>query len=426
MSRRNIVRMAVAASAAGALAMGVAAPAAQAADPGVYPKRVVLGMTTPVSGPASAGYLYIPRAAAAYFNYVNLNGGINGREVDLVVKDDMYSPAKTQQATNELILSDKIFAMFGALGTDTHNTVVDTLNAKKIPDVFVNTGASQFGNVKKYPMTFPYFPSYAVEAKVMAKYIEDTPALSEKKRCFMYQDGDFGTDASNGFKAAGMTFTTTTSYSAATVTQPFAAQVVKMKSAGCQLVVFFGITQATANLLGTSAKAGFAPTWMVTSVGSEPAIIKGILGASATALMNKLYTPSFLTPITDVGNPYVSQMKTLVEASGLPWNFYTYYGVNTAYVMAQAMKAAGSNLTRAGLVNALQTKSSTFRSAASAPLVITAKSHQGLSGYWIGQYDSAGTLGRLTKGIYVATSAPSGGAKAATYTQPAPTRKLLP
>lgn len=426
MSRSRILRTAVvAASAVGVAALGLAVPA-QAADPGVYAKRIVIGMTTPQTGPASAGYLYIPKAAEAYFNYVNLNGGINGREIDLMVRDDMYSPAKTQQVTNELILNDKIFAMYGALGTDTHNTVVDTLNKKGIPDVFVNTGASQFGNVKKYPMTFPFFPSYSVEAKVMAKYIQDTASLSNLKRCFMYQDGEFGVDATNGFKAAGMDFATTTSYSAATVTQPFAAQVVKMKTAGCQLVVFFGITQATANLLGTSAKAGFSPTWMVTSVGSEPAIIKGILGASATALMNKMYTPSFMTAITDTGNPYVSQMKTLVEASGLPWNFYTYYGVNTAYVMAQALKAAGPNLTREGLVNALQTKSSTFRSAAAVPMVITTKSHQGLTGYWMGQYDSAGTLGRVTKGIYVATSAPTGGAKAATYTQLPPTRKLLP
>ena len=426
MSRTKFLRTAaVAACAAGMATVGLAAPA-QAADPGVYAQRIVLGMTTPVTGPASAGYLYIPAAAKAYFAYVNKNGGINGRQVDLVVKDDKYSPALTQQATNELILNDKIFAMFGALGTDTHNTVIDTLNQKGIPDVFINTGASQFGNVKKYPTTFPYFPSYSVEAKVMAKYITDTPALSGLKRCFMYQDGDFGTDASNGFKAAGMEFATTTSYSAATVAQPLTAQVVKMKMAGCQLVAFFGITQATANVLGVSAKAGFSPTWMVTSVGSEPAIIKGILGANATALMNKMYTPSFLTAITDTGNPYVSQMKTLVEASGLPWNFYTYYGVNSAYVMAQALKAAGPNLTRAGLLTALQTKSSTFRSAATVPLVITPSSHQGLSGYWMGQYDSAGTLGRLTKGIYVATSAPTGGAKAASYNQLPPTRKLLP
>ena len=260
----------------------------------------------------------------------------------------------------------------------------------------------------------------------MAKYIQDTASLASKKRCFMYQDGEFGSGATDGFKAAGLDFAVTTSYSATTITQPFAAQVTKMKAGGCELVVFFGITQATANLLGTSAKIGFKPTWMVTSVGNEPTILNQILGPSAKALMNGMYSASFLTPVTDVGNAYVKQMKTLVEASGLPWNYYTFYGVNTAYVLAQAIKAAGPNPTRQGLIDAIQAKGSTFRSAAVVPFVVSKSSHQGLSGYWIGQYDSAGTLGRLTKNVYVATSAPTGTAKAATFNQPAPTPKLLP
>lgn len=424
MKRITALRLTAGVAAVGLAAVGLS-PAAQA-DNGVYAKRVVIGTTTPVSGPASAGYSYIPQAAKAYFDYLNKSGGVNGRMVDFVVKDDKYSPALTGPATSELLLSNKAFAIFGALGTDTHNTVVKVLNDQKVPDVFPNTGSPTFGNVGKYPYTIPYLPSYTVEAKAMAKYIQDTADLASKKRCFMYQDGEFGSGASDGFKAAGMDFTTTTSYAASTVTQPFAAQVVKMKAAGCELVVFFGITQATANLLGTSAKVGFRPTWMVTSVGSEPTIIKSILGPAATVLMNKMYTPSFLTAITDLGNPYVKQMKTLVEASGLPWNFYTYYGVNTAYLMAQAIKAAGPNLTRQGLINAIQSKGASFRSAAVVPFVVSASSHQGLSGYWMGQYDSAGTLGRLTKDVFVATSAPTGTAKAVSYSQVGPTPKLLP
>ncbi len=424
MKRSIVLRLAAVTAAVGIGAIGLAPLAS--ADNGVFPKRVVIGTTTPLSGPASAGYMYIPQAAAAYFAYLNKSGGVNGRTVDFKIKDDKYSPALTGPATSELLLNDQAFAIFGALGTDTHNTVVDVLNKQKVPDLFPNTGSPSFANVGKYPYTIPYLPSYTVEAKAMAKYIQDTAALSGMKRCFFYQDGEFGAGASDGFKAAGMDFALTTSYAAATVAQPFAAQVVKMKAAGCQLVVFFGITQATANLLGTSAKVGFKPTWMVTSVGTEPTIIKSILGPAATPLMTGVYTASFLTPITDVGNPYVAQMKTLVEASGLPWNFYTFYGVNTAYVMAQALKAAGPNLTREGLIQAVQTKGSTFRSAAVVPFVVSASSHQGLTGYWIGQYDAAGTLGRLTKGVYVATNNPSNTAKLTTYTQVGPTPKLLP
>ncbi len=424
MKRSIALRLVAATAAVGIGAIGVAPMAS--ADNGVYPKRIVIGTTTPLSGPASAGYLFVPAAAKAYFEYVNKSGGINGRMIDFKIKDDKYSPALTPGQTSELLLNDKAFAIFGALGTDTHNTVVDVLNKQKVPDMFPNTGSPAFANIGKYPYTIPYLPSYTVEAKAMAKYIQDTSSLTGLKRCFFYQDGEFGAGASDGFKAAGLDFALTTSYAAATVAQPFAAQVVKMKAAGCQLVVFFGITQATANLLGTSAKVGFKPTWMVTSVGTEPTIIKGILGAAAVPLMNGMYSASFLTPITDVGNPYVKQMKTLVEASGLPWNFYTFYGVNTAYVMAQALKAAGPDLTRNGLIQAVQANGSKFRSAAVVPFVVSSSSHQGLTGYWIGQYDSAGTLGRLTKGVYVATNNPSNTAKLTTYTQVGPTPKLLP
>lgn len=424
MKRSTVLRLVAATAAVGIGAVGLA-PAASA-DNGVYPKRIVIGTTTPLSGPASAGYSFIPQAAKAYFEYLNKSGGINGRSIDFKVKDDKYSPALTGPATSDLLLNDKAFAIFGALGTDTHNTVVDVLNKQKVPDIFPNTGSPTFGNIKKYPYTIPYLPSYTVEAKVMAKYIQDTPALASKKRCFFYQDGEFGAGASDGFKAAGMDFALTTSYAATTITQPFSAQVVRMRAAGCELVVFFGITQATGNLLRTSAAVGFKPTWMVTSVGSEPVILNGIIGANTKALMNGMYTPSFLTPITDTGNPYVAQMKTLVEASGLPWNFYTYYGVNTAYLLAQAIKAAGPNPTRQGLIDAIQAKGSSFRTAAVVPFVVSKSSHQGLSGYWMGQYDSAGTLGRLTKDVLVATSAPTGTAKAATYKQLGPTPKLLP
>ncbi len=142
--------------------------------------------------------------------------------------------------------------------------------------------------------------------------------------------------------------------------------------------------------------------------------------------MNGIYAPSFLVPIQDSSNPFVSQMKVIADKNNLPWNFYTYYGINTAYVLAQAIKAAGPNLTRTGLINALQTKASTFRSAAIVPLVFSARTHQGLQGYYMGQYNGTGQLVRLTPYVITATSAPSGAAKKTTYRPLAPTPKLLP
>ncbi|MBU6279540.1 MAG: ABC transporter substrate-binding protein [Actinomycetales bacterium] len=408
-----------------------AAGQAQAADPGISKDKVVIGTTTPLTGIASPGYKDVSAAAKAYFDYVNANGGINGRQIEFVIKDDQYNPAATVTATNELINQNKVFSLFGALGTANRLAVEETLKAQNVPDVFINSGSSVFDNPSKYPGVFPFFPSYLVEAKVMASYIQSTAELKDLKRCLFYQEGEFGENAGAGFAAAGMTFAAQTSYTTAQlVSRNLAPQVTTLKAAGCQLVVFFGVTSATGLLLGTSAALKFQPKWMVTSVGSEPSIIGGLLAQSkldGKALMNGMYTPSFLTPITDVGNPYVSLMKPIVEGAGLPWNFYTYYGVNSAYVFAQALKAAGPNLSRKALINALQTQSASFKSAANVPMRITDKSHQGLLGYWMGQYDSAGTLVRQTKGILIAgNSTTSGKVINATFKPAKAPAKLLP
>ncbi len=423
--RKTIVTRAVAVGVISAVAIATAGPAS-AADPGVSKTEIVIGTTTPQTGPASPGYKDIAPASLAYFNYLNSKGGINGRKVKFVIKDDAYNPAQTKKVTSELILSDKVFAIFSALGTPTHSSVVADVNRRGIPDVFVNTGGVSFDNPRKYPTTFPYFPSYTVEAKVMAAYIQGDAALNAKKKCLFYQDGEFGENATTGFNAAGLSFVTTTSYFSGQQVSPFTSQVSAMRSAGCELVVFFGVTSATAQLLGTSARSGFRPTWMLTSVGSDPSILSASLGASANALLNGVYTPSFLVPIQDTSNPYVSQMKAIADANSLPWNFYTYYGINTAYVLAQAIKAAGPDLTRKGLINALQTKASTFRSAAVVPMSISAKSHQGLTGYYMGQYNASGQVERKTDYILTATSASSGTAKKATFKPGNPTSKLLP
>jgi branched-chain amino acid transport system substrate-binding protein len=425
---RVFATRAVALGAASAVALvAAAAPSgavAPAADPGVSSTQIVIGTTTPLTGPASPGYKDIAPASQAYFNYVNANGGINGRKIKFVVKDDQYNPAKAKTATSELILRDKVFAIFSALGTPTHSAVVADINRRGIPDVFVNTGSSNFDNPRKYPTTFPYFPSYVVEAKVMASYIQSDASLNGKKRCLFYQDGEFGENAEKGFNAAGMKFDTTVSYFSGQQVQPFASQVTRLKSAGCDLVVFFGVTSATANLLGTAARLAFKPTWMITSVGSDPSVVGALAGGAG--ILNGVYTPSFLVPIQDSGNAFVSQMKVIADKSGLPWNFYTYYGINTAYVLAQALKAAGPNLTRKGLVNALQTRASSFRSAAVVPMVISPRTHQGLTGYYMGQYDGSGALVRKTNYVLLATSSATGTARKAAFRPGSPTPKLLP
>jgi ABC-type branched-subunit amino acid transport system substrate-binding protein len=355
---------------------------------------------------------------------VNRNGGINGRQIKYIYLDDKYNPAETRKLTSQLILRDKIFAMFGSLGTPPHSAVIADLNRRGVPDVFVNTGYSGFNNPRKYPMTTMMLPSYTVEAKAMDYYIENTPELRGKTRCLFYQDGDFGQDAEAGFKAAGMSFTATRSYFSGQQAAGFGAQMTAFRQANCELIVFFGITSATASMLRTGGTLGYNPTYMVTAVGSEPSIFAS-LNVPAAAL-NGIYTLSFLAPIQDTRNPFVRQMKVIAEGSNLPWNFYTYYGVNSAYVLSQALKAAGPKLTRKGFMNTLQTKAGSFRSAGVVPFSTSKTNHQGYTGVWIGQYNASGTLVRKTNYVLTADNSPRTKAKRATFRPAGPTAKLLP
>src|SRR5450756_359281 len=112
-----------------------------AAQVGVTKDTVTIGATFPLTGVAAPGYSEIPSGAQAYFDYVNANGGVNGRKIKYIVRDDGYDPTTTSEVTNELVLKDQVFAMLGALGTPTHSAVVDFLNSEKVPDLFVSSGS---------------------------------------------------------------------------------------------------------------------------------------------------------------------------------------------------------------------------------------------------------------------------------------------
>ena len=137
---------------------------AQAADPGLSAKEIVLGYSGPLTGSAGQVYGKLPGAMKAYFDHINANGGVYGRKIKLVVRDDKYLPTLAATQTTNLVLNDKVFALVGALGTATHSKayVAASLAKKNVPDLFVNTGFSGFANKAKYPTTFTIIPSYAM------------------------------------------------------------------------------------------------------------------------------------------------------------------------------------------------------------------------------------------------------------------------
>jgi len=286
--------------------VGLAATAipAQAAEVGVSSTEIKLGMTLPMTGTASLGYNKIPGAAKAYFDYLNANGGINGRKVTLVVKDDRYVPTEAVAKTNELILKDKVMALMAPLGTANNKAVASVVNPARrgVPVLFVNTGFSGFADTKKYPTTYTVLPSYIMEAKIMGEYIKEN--FAGKKIGLLYQDDDFGTDALAGFKTAGVNFAVKVPYASGSQGAAAAAGwITKFKAAEADVVILFGVSSATSAMLGVAAQLKYAPQWMLGSVGGDATTIK-LTGVPAGVLYNAIgFSPVPAT--TDMKDEYV-------------------------------------------------------------------------------------------------------------------------
>jgi branched-chain amino acid transport system substrate-binding protein len=416
--------LAVAAMAASSL------PAQAASDPGVTATSIKLGITVPMTGIASPGYNKIPGAMKAYFDYVNANGGVNGRKITLVVKDDQYIPTTAVAKANELILKDKVFALVGTLGTASTKAIsASTQLAKRgIPSLFVNTGFSGFADKKAYPTTFSVLPSYQMEAKIMGKFLKDK--YDGKKLALIYQDDDFGRDALAGFKQAGVTFGTYIPYASGSQALPAtgAGWISKLKAAGAEVTVLFGVSSASTAALANAYAAGFKTQWVLGSVGGD---------ATTIAASNKAYVPllygakgfSFAPAPTDSTDEYIKLFQSIYSAAQPSQTFdnNVVAGMSNAFLAVQALSATGSNLTRAGLIKTIEGKGASFASPFLTPLGYSATSHVGATGYWIGTYDPTGALkpdgGKYT--VYT-TDSGSGAVVESSYKRPAMPAKGLP
>ena len=189
---RRVAALAGASAVLVALA-GCSTPAPAADTPGVTDDTVTIGTHTPLTGPAAAGYSSISKAVAAYFAYLNDQGGIHGRDIEYVVKDDGYNPATTQTVVRELVQEDQVFAVLNGLGTPTHGSVLDYLNENEVPDLFPASGALLWDDPEAYPWTFAYNVDYTTEAKALAQYALDEGG-DDAVFCVLGQDDDYGTD----------------------------------------------------------------------------------------------------------------------------------------------------------------------------------------------------------------------------------------
>ena len=401
---------------------------AQAAEVGVSSSEIKLGMTVPMTGAASLGYNKIPGAAKAYFDYLNENGGVYGRKIKLIVEDDKYVPTEAVAKTNKLILKDKVMALFAPLGTANNRAVASAVNPAKrgVPVLFLNTGFSGFADLKKYPTHYMVLPSYVMEAKIMGEYIKAN--FADKKIGLLYQDDDFGVDALAGFKTAGINFAVKVPYASGSQGAAAAAGwITKFKAAEADVVILFAVSSATSAMLGVAAQLRYAPQWMLGSVGGDAVTIKAT-GVPAGVLYNAIgFSPVPAT--TDMKDEYVKLFSDIYAKAvpGSAFDLNVLLGMNSAFMTAQALKAAGPNPTRKSLMAAIDSKGATFANAALVPAGFSKTSHVGLTGYWVGKFSPTGDLSPIG-GTYVTytTDSGAGAVVKSTYVRPAMPAKGLP
>ena len=259
-------------------------------DSGASDTEIKIGNIMPYSGPASA-YAAIGRTEEAYFNKINAEGGVNGRKIKFISYDDGYSPPKTVEQARKLVESDGVLLIFGSLGTSTNGAIRKYMNEKKVPQLFVASGASKWNDPRQYPWTMGWQPSYASEARIYAKYImKEKP---DAKIGVLYQNDDFGKDYLRGLKdGLGAKASMIVLEDGYDTSEPAIDEhVVKLKASGADVFLSITTPKFAAQAIKKAAEINWHPVHIISNVSAsvggvlEPAgmeISQGILSASYT------------------------------------------------------------------------------------------------------------------------------------------------
>ncbi len=388
-----------------------------ATAPGVTATSITFGTHQPLTGPAAPGYSEIAPASQAYFDYVNAHGGVFGRQIHLIIKDDAYNPTITVNVVHQLVLQDNVFGIFEGLGTPTHTKVVGFLNASRIPDLFVASGCPCWDNGTTQPYTFGWQPNYTIEGKILGQYIKQH--FAGQKVGVLYQDDDFGQGGLAGIEdemPAG-DIVSKQPYQSGTTT--LAAQVTAIKSSGAKVMVDFTVPIYTAIAQLTSFTLGYKPQLVVSNVGIDPHTVGDLLStiskgkASGDALIDGTITDGYLPSFSDTSNPWI-QLFTKIKAQydpSAPFDGNVEYGMATAYTLVQALQAAGKDLTRQDLVNAVNTAGGSWMGPGLTPFRYTKTEHGGYSGAQMAKVVGTG----INPFGSVLTTEPTAGSPITTY-----------
>lgn len=349
MNRRTAIALLTAAS----LSLPAAAVAAGKYDEGASDTEIKIGNTNPYSGPASA-YGQIGKTIAAYFNKVNEEGGINGRKINFISLDDGYSPPKTKEQFRKLVESDKVLAIFQSLGTPTNSAVHAYMNREEVPQLFVATGATKWGDPDNFPWTMGWQPNYQTEGRIYANYIKKNQPNA--KIAILYQNDDYGKDYVQGMKdglgsLASKMIVAEESYE---VTEPtIDSQIIKLKSSGAD--VFFNVTtpKFAAQAIRKMAELGWKPTHFLNNVSNSVGSVMNPAGPeNGVGILTTFYTKDPTDPQWKDDAAY-KEWATFMDKfypDGDKKSTFTVYGYAAAQTMVQALKQCGDELTRANLM----------------------------------------------------------------------------
>src|SRR5437868_2922245 len=345
-----------------------AASGAQRLDPGVTSTSVKIGGTFPLTGFASL-YKTIPAAEKAYFDYVNDHGGVNGRKIDFHILDDSYSPAKTVPLTTQLVEQDKVFAVFGSLGTAPNLATWSYLNSHKVPQVLIATGDSYWGfSAKKYPWTIGYQPDYPGEGKIYGKYISAN--MPSAKIGVLYQNDSYGKNYFAGLRV-GLVEKKSQIVSAQSydVTQTsLTQQILALKAAGADTFVVFATPSPTITALVTAAKVGWTPTTtIINNVSANPLFLRAAASNGANVdgvistnyLVSATYAPQADTAGVKLAKAVIDQYAPSLSGSLNAGDSNVVYGLSAAWTFVYALQHAGKNPTRASLMKSLKSLDTT-------------------------------------------------------------------
>jgi len=413
-------------SGSGAGASSTSNAALTASAPGITATTITIGSHQPLTGPAAPGYSEIAPASAAYFAYVNANGGVNGRKIVYKYLDDAYNPTTTASVVRQLVLQDNVYAIFDGLGTPTHLAVESFLNAQKVPDVFVASGCDCWNEPTTAPETFGWQLDYIREGKILGQYVKQH--FAGKKIGYFYQDDEFGMDGVKGldYEIPKSMVVARQTYVPTNVN--IGPAVAALHAAGAQVIVSFSIPAFTALLKLNSLKLGYSPTLVVSNVGSDPITLSGLLEAfakqgGATVNGNQLtagiITDGYLPTLGDTSNSWIALFKKVHDQydAKAPFDGNVLYGEAVAYTFVQAMLKAGRNPSRADLVNAIN--AGLPQGPAVAPYAYSSTDHAGVTGAYVGVINN-GVLAQEGSVLTTDTSA-SGAITTVTGTQqPAP------